>query len=219
MNIRKTIRHTLATTALALGLGSAALACMDNAYFPVTEGGTVTYRTGGMEMTQTFHDVSAGGFSVTMNVEGLEDPVTMDYLCTEDGILAPSMSGIVPGMNMEILEMDGVSYPSDWSVGQTWESTISMEMTMDVEGVSMQSTMTVHTVSTITGTETITVEAGTFDTVVMESTADIRTVTMMMGMSVPMNQSSVSTTWLAEGVGTVRSEAEGSVTELISYSF
>ncbi len=219
MNIKTTIRKTLAATALALGVGSAAFACIDNAYYPVTEGATVTYRTAGMEMSQTFHDVSAGGFSVTMNVDGLEDPLTMEYLCTEDGILAPSMAGIMPGLNMEILEMEGVSYPSDWSVGQTWENTISMAMTMDVEGVSVQSTMTVSTVSTITGSETVTVEAGTFDTIVMESTSDIQTVTMMMGMSVPMNQSSVSTTWLAEGIGMVRSQADGSVTELVSYSF
>ncbi len=88
-----------------------------------------------------------------------------------------------------------LSMPADMDVGDTWGGTVTGTSALDGEVVNEFS----YTYSArVTGTERVTVPAGTFDTLVISTTTEGNT----------------SRQWVAEGIGGVKSDGS----ELISYA-
>lgn len=219
---RNLSRNLICATALLAG--GTALACVDNAYYPVAEGATWTYSgSDGTGFTQSIVAVSADSFTVSMDMdmEGMDGPMEMEFLCDENGILSfANMQSMMPeGVEVEMVSVDGITYPTDWVVGAEWNSEIVMRMEMTMEGMAATSTMTMATDSVILPSESVTVPAGTFDALRVSGDSTVTTITAMMGMEVPFSISTKSDTWLAEGVGMVRTLSDdGTTLELVSYS-
>ena len=220
MTINRLTRSLICATVLLAG--GSALACADNLYYPVVEGASWTYGSSdGTSYTQSIVAVTADSFTVRMDMGMEEGPMEIEFLCDEDGILSfANMQSMMPeGVEMEMVSTEGITYPTEWAVGTEWNSEIVMRMEMDMEGMAATSTMTIISDSIVESVESVTVPAGTFEALRLSADGTVTTVTAMMGMEVPFSISSKSDTWMAEGVGMVRSSSDdGTVLELVSYS-
>ena len=127
----------------------------------------------------------------------------LNLTCDGDGI-SIDFNSLISGqvleqyeaMNMDI-SMSGTNIviPNNLKVGQTLPDA-ELLITMSMASVNMQ--MTVNMINRkVTGNETITTPAGTFDCMILSSETEVK-----MGMTQKVN----SKQWLAEGVGPVKSE-------------
>lgn len=214
------ISRSLACTA-ALLVGGSALACMDNPFYPIAEGASWTYNSSdGSAYTQSVVALDADSFTMRIEVGGTE-PMDIKYLCDEEGVLSmASMESMLPeDVEMEIVSADGITYPNDLSVGQTWSSETVMRTEMTMEGIAATMTMTVTTDSRVESMESVTVPAGTFNALLLNADSTVTSVTEMMGMSVPFTVETTSSSWLVEGIGMVLTTSEdGTRMELVSYT-
>lgn len=213
------IRHLVPLLLVGLFVGSIGLAC-DNPFFPVREGATWTYRvsTPGAADTVYTHelrDVTPDGFTLVQIFE--EESFGIRWLCVEGGLLASEFTVPVEGMTFETLAADGVTYPARLAVGDRWENVLRIEGSMAQEGMEMAMRGEITTTNTVVRQESVSVAAGSFDAFVVDAPFEMDLSASVMGMSIPMRMGGDSTTWLAAGVGPVRSTSQGSVTELIEY--
>src|SRR5690554_6287276 len=114
--------------ATVLLAGGNALACADNSFYPVVEGATWTYGSAdGTSYTQSIIQVTADSFTVSMDLDIMgEGPMEMEFLCDEDGILSfANMQSMMPeGVEVEMVSAEGITYPTEWTVGTEWTSEI-----------------------------------------------------------------------------------------------
>ena len=202
-------------------LSGSALACYENPFYPVVEGASWTYQASdGSQFTQSITAVSADSFTMQLDMGGDMEPMEMTYTCDEGGVLSTGgLAAAMPvGVDIEVVRAEGLTYPTDLSVGQTWHLELETLSNMEMEGMAATSTMTMVTDNTAQAIESVTVPAGTFDALLITADSTVTTVTQVMGMEVPFSVDTTSSTWLVEGVGMVLSEAEGSRTELVSYN-
>jgi len=200
----------------------AALAC-DHPYFPIREGASWSYQTSSpgfapYDYQQSLRDVSAERFTMVSVFDGFTQEIT--WHCDESGLTATEYGSSTPGFTFETLSVTGVTMPpaSQWRAGAEWENSFEVQGSMMQAGVTVALSGTVTTKNLIVAQEQVTVAAGSFTAYKVESQMAMRLTSNMMGMTIPMNFDSTSWAWYTEGVGLVRSEAEGSVTELIAYS-
>lgn len=159
--------------------------------------------------------------------------ISMVGECTAEGVRM-NMGGIqvkgAQGMEVKTVSQSGYSLApaSKLTAGSTW--TEESKNSMGGEGAPVQMSMTNKTVHKVIGTEKVKVPAGEFDAVKIEG--DIETVMSMEGPMAAMMpkqppQKGKSTTWVAKGVGVVKTEVSLSdargkpqvhTTELVSYS-
>lgn len=226
MNSKVHTGFRTALAAIALAAGGFALACVNNPWFPTVEGATWTYSSSGDTFTQSISGVTPTTF--TMTIDTADGSVDIEYICREDGSILVDMNSTMAsmgaaedlaeaGVEFELVFLDGVTFPTDFSVGATWESVSVAEATMNMEGITGTMTNTITSVGRVDRHETVTVPAGTFTAAVVVSDVSVEMVTLMMGMSIPFNYEVTSVAWLVEGVGMVRGEDDTGVTELVSY--
>jgi hypothetical protein len=213
------IRWTILLGALLLG---AALAC-DHPYFPIREGAGWSYQTSSPGLApysyqQSLRDVSAERFTMVSVFDDFTQEITWN--CSESGLTATEYGSSTPGFTFETLAVSGVTMPpaGEWRVGTEWENSFEVQGSMTQEGVTVALSGTIATKSRIVAQEQIKVAAGSFTAHKIESQSAMRLVSNVLGMMIPMNFDSISWAWYAEGVGLVRSETDGSVTELTAYS-
>lgn len=221
------LRKAAAALVVLLAAGSTfAASCLENPYFPVVEGHSLTYSDGtrGEFMTQTITAIGAESFTVRLEMADLDEPVEAEYLCTEEGILAIDFGSLLgtldADVDFDVISIEGTTFPNTWEVGHTWDSEIVMQMRMVVEGMEMDTLMTVSTTSTVVGFEDITVPAGDFSTVHIASNATATIAMSMMGMEIPLpGVETESDIYLAEGIGLVLNVSDdGDRMELLSYT-
>ena len=225
MNLTASFKRIVISATLLLTAGSA-LACIDSTWYPAVPGATWTYSMGSENYTQTIVDVTADSMIMRMEFPG-QEPMEFSYECTEGGMIQiGGMDDVLSGMDvdmnmdMEIVSMEGLTYPNDLVAGTQWDSEMVMKMDMTMEGMVVDSTTTVTSSSTAVAVESVTVPAGTFDAMRINAQTEIAMAMTMMGMSMPLpGFSTTSDTWLAEGIGMVLTvDEDGSRTELLSYS-
>lgn len=225
MNLTASFKRILISAALLLTAGSA-LACIDSTWYPAVAGATWTYSVGSENFTQTIVDVTADSMIMRMEMPG-QEPMEFSYECTEGGMIQIGGMDDLLGdmdmemdMNMEIVSMEGLTYPNELVAGTQWDSEMVMKMDMTMEGMVVDSTTTVTSSSTAVAVESVTVPAGTFDAMRINAQTEVAMAMTMMGMSMPLpGMSTTSDTWLAEGIGMVLTvDEDGSRTELLSYS-
>ena len=127
----------------------------------------------------------------------------LNLTCDGDGI-SIDFNSLISGQVLEqyeAMKMDismsgtNIVIPNNLNVGQTLPDA-ELLITMSMASVNMQ--MTVNMINRkVTGNETITTPAGTFDCIILSSETEVK-----MGMTQKVN----SKQWLAEGVGPVKSE-------------
>jgi len=213
------IRWTILLGALLLG---AALAC-DHPYFPIREGASWSYQTSSpgfasYSYQQSLRDVSAEHFTMVSVFDDFTQEIT--WSCSESGLIATEYGSSAPGFTFETLSVSGVTMPpaGEWRAGTEWENGFKVQGSMTQEGVTVALSGSITTKNRIVAQEQVTVTAGSFTAYKVESQSAMRLTSNVMGMMIPMNFDSTSWAWYVEGVGLVRSEAEGSVTELTAYN-
>ncbi len=219
---------TVAPTATA-AVPVAAGAC-DNPFFPAVEGRVLTYRNnvpgmGASEFSHTFSDVTANSFNLNIGV-GDGESVVQKWTCSADGLLSPEMAqmpGMAEGMTFNYIEASGATLPAagQMTAGHEWTTHYVVEVAMpDLGQGAMSMSETVDLVNTVAGEESVTVPAGTFDAVRVDTAG---TIAVSIAGAPASNIEMSMASWYAEGVGLVRQEIGGMlggedtiVTELVS---
>lgn len=202
----------------------------DYLYFPLREGATWNYT--GPEINLNWLVVDASGDQETAEVTMQADigsDLTIDYhwTCTAaDGIVSYDFGtfnlGATEGLGdvqFNVVESSGSFLPpGELEPGMTWQNSYTIVTTFEISGQSFSSTASNSTSYTAVGVETVTVAAGTFEAMRVESTGT--TTTEAAGQS--FSGTSTSVTWFARGVGMVKvdssSQGVSTVMELTSYS-
>ncbi len=206
-----------------------------NPYFPVTDGRTLVYQSsdplgGSTTYSITYGNTSDGGFTATFALEGQPEPLTLEWVCTEEGLLSPNLSsmlGEATGLEIEVLEASGVTLPAadEMEIGATWSANYAMRMVFSDESIgSMVMNQTISNSSEIVGRESVTVPYGTFDALRIETSGTVEVAMDLDGTPMPAPGIEInSTTWYVDGIGMVREEtpdlmgtgAGPSITELV----
>jgi len=189
----------------------------DNPLYPIRQGASWAYvNSGGPNGTfaygDTISEVRADGFTLTSQIANLTR--TQEWSCETDGLKALEIGGgtttsiTAQGLTAEFttLNVTGISLPKDvlsnmqWQYGLTIQGTIPMPT-----GEQVQSNGTYLTTSQEMGMETITVPAGTFDAVKIQTNSIVEILVPFGNEQVPMKYSGTSVTWYALGVGYIKS--------------
>jgi hypothetical protein len=180
------------------GVASKSFAKANSIPFPVRIGNTWVYQTkiGGASGRTTNRIVATGpgsaGYLVTMssatNVTGASNSGTAGYTFYPDGTVgypAPAINGVsVTG--------GGIRWPNAAALasGRAYHSTLKIQV--GSSGQTQDAGVNVYGA----GTETVTVPAGTYQASVVETTITAKGETIVV------------TTWIAQGVGTVKTQTQ-----------
>lgn len=195
----------------------------DYPYFPIRDGASWTYQTtgtgiGNSDMTQTISDVTDSSFSYTTTLTDFTQ--TVNWQCGDEGLLQMNYASNSSGFTFETLSATGISFPpaSEWQVGKEWDSSYEVKGSMVQEGVIVEVEGTVAVHQKIAAEESVTVAAGSFDTLKIDSAITMNLSSKMMGMSIPISLTVNSSSYYAKDVGMVKSLGEGYSSELTTYS-
>lgn len=184
----------------------AAESACDHPYFPLRSGATWTYSS--PEGSVTFNVGGASGGSVTMTISAAGFTFDTHWNCTSEGIVSYdfSFSGseFGAGITLDVSETSGTWLPraEEMTPGASWSNGYTTHVTTSTGGISFDVTSRTDETWTVTGTETVSVPAGTFEAVRVDGTSTT-TFTGDFPVAVPPS-SSQFTYWFAEGVGLVR---------------
>lgn len=202
-------------------------------YYPVSAGlekqYRVTYdRNAAPDATymETYADVGPASF--TLRYQFPEAAVSTGWNCAPEGMVALEYGKLdsarqATNFKMETVGHTGVTVPAAerWREGGEWRS--SYEIRTEIagpQGPSARGSGTIEITNRVTGREQITVPAGTYDALKVESTMTMR-LTVRVGQIIePTSTSLRNTSWFAENVGMVKAASAGdfaaATTELVS---
>ena len=221
-------------TAVVQGSGDCA-----HDYYPLAPGYSITYRnTAGESQTEyTMVVADAGDEAARMEFsfppeEEEDEPMsfTQELICSDGNILPQGYLDMSSAfgdvrVSMETDNVEGVLLPQALPVGATWDTSYDLTVTPEEGSFPMAGfgsmTSSLSITNSVLTEESVTVPAGTYDTLKVESVTT--TVTEIPGLpsSVPPTETTVTNyQWWAEGVGLVKMEnSDGSsVTEAVSVS-
>jgi hypothetical protein len=208
-----------------------------NAYYPVREGSTWSYKsTGGpageYSFTDTITSVRDDGFTLSTEIGDLTR--TQEWTCTAEGLAALQLGGAPTAMlnaqniqlNLDVTNSSGVAFPSQINPGDQWQQDLDVEGNASVANEEAEATGNVQMNFSAVGNESVTVPAGTFDALRLEVGVNLNINASYEGITLPVTFSGDYTYWFAEGVGWVKATGAGNVlgasfsetTELQSYS-
>ena len=203
-----------------------------NPYLPVVIGATWNYKlTGPTPDTYTRSIIAADASSFTdQDVFGTGVTRQGKWNCENGNLTALNpASGDSASVNSENVSVDfqttefsGVSLPGVINTGDTWTQTTTLEGTETISGIQMPAKNQFSNTCTAAGTESVTVEAGTFDALRVECQT-------VMNITITMNENPIetavnlnTTNWYAEKIGLIKTVSTGegfdSTTELTSYN-
>jgi hypothetical protein len=209
-----------------------------NILYPTTQGATWIYTSNGgpsgsFNYTNSISAVRADGFTLTSQFADITR--TQEWACQPDGLKALQLGGgSAAGISIQVmtaelttLEITGVSLPKDILSGMQWQYSVSLQGTVAMPGDQRSQSSGTYSVSMKElGRETVTVPAGTFEAIKIQSNSTVDIIATFEGLEVPIKFDGASITWYAPGVGYVKSvesgdfggEAFSAITELQSYS-
>jgi hypothetical protein len=202
-----------------------------NPLLPIRMGATWTYKLSG-EVSDTFTRsiVSVDSSSFTdQDVFGSGVTRQGKWNCEQGNLIAlnpteggsASVTATNVTVDFQTTELSGVTVPSAVQTGDTWTQTITLEGTQNINGTDIPSKNQFSNTCTAIGHESVTVEAGTFDTMRFDCQTSINITITMSGQDIQNAIEFTSLNWHAEGVGlvkTVTTEGVDSTIELVSYN-
>lgn len=203
-------------------------------YYPVRAGlekqYRVTYERGAARAaayTETYANIGPDSF--TLRYQFPELSVDTGWNCTPEGMVALEYGKLdfaqkPTGFKMETVGRTGVTVPAAerWREGQEWRSSYEIRAELaGPQGASGRGSGTIEITNRVAGREQITVPAGSYDALKVESEMAMKLTVRVGQMTVPSNTSVRNTTWFAENVGMVKSvsapgDFAGATTELVS---
>lgn len=201
------------------GSGSGAGSGFDTTLFPATVGNTWVYQDtlAGSQSGTTTNMITAvtpdsAGQQVTIkthsDIAGLPStPTALTYQFNSDGSIEVPYAQV--GNNTVTIKSGGIVWPprAQLATGQPHTSTLVLQIKVAGHSVTVQAHVTVKGA----GVQSVTVPAGTYQATVVDETISEQ----VAGVSVAI----VVKTWLANGVGPVKSVAStksGTVSEVVS---
>ena len=193
----------------------------DNTFLPAKQGATWTYSSNGgpggtFTYTDTITSTRTDGFTITSQFADLTR--TQDWMCQTDGLKAMQLGGGTAagistlGMTAAFTttEVTGLSLPKEITSGMLWNYSLKMDGTMAMPGDQQAQSNGVYSVAMQEmGRETITVPAGTFEAVKIQSNATIDINTNFEGIAVPIKFNGTTISWYVPGIGFVKSVENG----------
>ena len=227
---RSTARRLLVATACVLALPWAVPArgvdsCL-NAYFPVSPGLKLQYRTTydvgedpPSSFTQTYTNITPNAF--TLHLEFADGGLDRPWTCTPNGLVSTeylSLTAPQRRSQLQITSTGGVSLPpaDQWKKGLAWEhSYVVRDRAPDAEHGETKGNLTIK--YEVADIEPVTVPAGKFDAfkvyVIMKQDLSVA----KGGQAYPMNNVIAALAWYAKDVGLVKATSETvATTELVS---
>lgn len=211
-----------------------------NEYFPVVEGASWTYSLQSdvsetFSFTSTVAGVREDGFTYNTDFPQEGDLSTsQEWSCQSDGLQALEFGGgaaaslSVSGNTATYTTsgVTGVTLPSAIASGDSWSSSLNIEGTQTIEDLVVQTSGTVTINYTAVGIESVTVPAGMFDAMRVDTQTVFDLTGSMAGVELPISFTSMGQMWWAPGVGWVKTAenadfmgtAVNSTTELTSYT-
>ena len=193
-------------------------------YFPVVDGASWTYDDSfDSGYTMTIEETSEDTFTMTQIMADEDTEFTVDWYCSEDGLLRGSFAQLdllsestaeegSPEFFFETLEWEGETLPAPelMEAGYTWTSKYALSAELNLESFTQTMEVRVSIDHEIGAIEEVTVPAGTFpEATRVDSTGTIEMVMMMDELSTPFNNFEFNfSTWYVEGLGMVQSGSE-----------
>lgn len=208
-----------------------------NAYYPVRQGATWTYRSSGgpageYSFTDTITAVREDGFTLSTQIGGLTR--AQEWTCSAEGLAALQLGGAPAAMlnaqniqmNLNVTGGNGVTFPGQISAGDQWQQNLDFSGNVTMMNQAADATGTAQMNFNAVGMESVTVPAGTFNALRVEADVTLNINATYEGIALPVSFAGDYTYWFAEGVGWVKSIGAGNVlgasfsetTELQSYS-
>jgi TolB-like protein len=185
--------------------------------------GADTYRAGGHELFNgmSVFSYTSGGESQSNGVYtgNIQSRISSFFVKKDEGIYMVGVrSDITTNLGQTlttmIYEPPCLFYPYDMEVGKKWE--LNSGLKMEISGMtSLKSTSKQEEKKEVINKETITVPAGTFDCFVIESVSSFqgRNAGLFGGN---YSGTTVTTTWFAQGVGTIKTRTETKTKQMTS---
>ena len=205
----------------------------DNPYLPVIAGATWNYKlTGTVSDTFTHTVLSVENDSFTEQDEfGTGVTRQGKWQCDDGNLIAlnpaagnsANVSAEGVSVDFETTELSGVTLPATINAGDTWSQSLTLEGTQTISGTSFPASNQLTSNCTAIGNESVTVEAGTFDTLRVECETDMN-ISMALDPNNPISTSLSLTNiyWYAENIGMVKNSTTSpgisSTIELVSYN-
>jgi hypothetical protein len=208
-----------------------------NTYYPVSQGATWSYRSRGSPageytFTDTITAVGADSFTLATQIGTLTN--TQNWNCTPEGLIAHQLGGAPAAMlnaqgiqtTLNATNASGVVFPRQINAGDRWQHLLDVAGSVKVANEEGEAAGTVQMNFSAVGTESVTVPAGTFDTMKVEVDTTLNVNVTYEGLTLPVTFSADHTYWFAPDVGWVKATGAGNVlstsfsetTELQSYS-
>ncbi len=193
-----------------------------NALWPVKTGATWTYTNSDQasnseSFTTTITNVRPDGFTVSTPFSN-SAAISQEWACKPEGLVALSLGAGESGLglslagvqaNLKTSNPTGVTIPANVQAGSKWT------YGLDIAGSISQGTLSADVNGTVAsdlqamGMESVTVPAGTFNAMKIQSTSTFKVVADYHGLSLPLTSVVNTTFWFAPGVGMVKSTEDG----------
>ena len=186
----------------------------DNDYMPSDEGTTWAFAgnssaTGAYTRTDTI--VSSGDDGFTVETQLTKVTYTQEFACTDEGLvnMEPNQSDIAVmlrgpsgGVSVQRVSNSGVTFPMEIQAGDSWQQVFEWQAT----GPDSSGHGTFTYDFTAVGIEKVSVPAGTFDALRIDAV-----VQMDIGFNPTVSGTYVTTIWLVQDIGLVKSEGTSQI--------
>lgn len=205
---------------------------------PVIQNATWMYTSiggpgGSFNYTNSITEVRADGFTLT--TQFTDHASSEQWTCQTDGLKALQLgSGSTAGISIQAMSaslitsnVTGLSLPKDIAPNMQWQYSLTLDGTIVMPGDPQAPAHgTYSVIMQEIGSETVTVPAGTFDAIKIQSNSTVDIVSAFGGIEVPIKFNGTTITWYVPGIGYVKSVENGdfsgtvfsTTTELQSYS-
>jgi hypothetical protein len=201
-------------------------------YYPVRAGlekqYRVTYeRDAAPAATYTESYANIGPDSFTLRYRFAELSVDTGWNCAPEGMVALEYGKLDSArqnanFKMETVGRTGVTIPAaaSWREGEGWRSSYDIRTELaGQQGASGRGSGTIEITNRVTGRERVTVPAGSYDALKVESTMAMKLIVRVGQLSQPTSTNVRNKSWFAENVGMVKSvsagDFAGATTELV----
>ena len=210
----------------------------DNVFYPTTQGARWVYTSvggpnGSFNYTNSITEVRANGFTLTSQFT--DRTRRQEWACQSDGLRALQLGGgsaagiSIQEMTADLITSDvtGLSVPKDITPGIQWQYSLVLQGTILMLGELQAPSKGAYTViMQEIGSETVTVPAGTFEAIKIQSNSTVDIISIFAGNEVPIKFNGTTITWYVPGIGYVKSVENGdfggtvfsAATELQSYN-
>jgi len=197
-----------------------------NPFNPVIEGRTWTYRLQTSDSTEeysiSYGNVSDSSFTSTMSFPDVS--FSIQWSCSPEGLLSSDFASLninhLENIEIETIDVTGIVFPKaeNWQVGYSWDLAFNVNITLSIEGNTVESQGTIAMANTIGAIEPVSVPAGDFNEAYRVDVSGSFSLSVFgINTEIPITYSN----WYVKDVGMVKSSSTDSElsynTELILF--